>query len=664
LFGALYGYALKDPSVVADAPNVSPFPEIDEARRLVEYEAHVGRIIAWKIDAGLAAEVLDYSPTFAELENATGPIKASVNAGTHTVTIEPTNMAHSYDGFGPEATILPRHPQSLPFTVSSGQYPNTGCPGGYEPTTLPTYSASYRTSRADAGTFINVDSGDVPIHALSEWATTHFPEMTVGDALESFSNADTPAFGTELTPDPTLSLAHDGFRLWLIGSHEFNASSRVSPIFPSSPTKFWWTIEKATIHQSFGVDLTERSGWLHSTAEHGRHVVAFDGYIDGLGEAVQQGNPDVSGTYGLDGGLDWQENRTTHETPTIKRCEAPNETRTATWTRFVRPREDVAERAEANASDLEWYNANRTDLLANTPSEEDLSAVVMYPILRTHYNHLAARINGIKGISPFLFDHVVYWGEIDDGTWPAAFSSNVPVGFFCAVLSSSSRAAELGLTVQSVTESATTGYYVTASDVADKADELGLAVAHEGVHGYRTRLVPPDATEQNLWQWTHSRTPTDYRAGFLGGEELWAVSNRTETVEGYYVPHPGSGDGYIATQEHIIDLERSVNFPEIPEGWQMEFGSRLMCSPSPALAFVNDPLVEPRALETVIIDGSPTEAIETVDAPEGPAKDLEIGNEIEFPATHADITTAMESTGDPRSEWHITYIPRLLIVRT
>lgn len=671
---AVYGYVLRDPAVVADAPDVSPFPEIDTEKRLVEYDKHAGRILAWKIEAGVAAEAFDYEPTFAELENGTGPLKVSIDTGTHTITVTPTEISDSYDAMGPGSTILPRYPMELPATVASGAYPGSDCSSAYVPLTLPSYDAQYRTSRADAGTFITESTGDLPVYGLGLWSTVSYPEATVGDALESITNNKSPSLGDELTTLPDLALAHDGFRLWLTGTHEFPATSYLAPFGIGgieNDVKFWWTINQQIATQTFGVDLTDRDGWLHSTAVYGRHVVEFDGYIDGLGNAVQEGNPDVSGTYGLDEGLDWQESRAEHETPTIKRCEAPNETRTETWTRFVRPREDVSERAEINASDLEWYNLNRTDLNANSPTESDLAAVVMYPILRTHHNHLAARLNGIKAILPFRFEHVVYWGEIDDGTWPAAFSSNVPVAFYCSALSSGSRADELGITVQSVTESATTGYYVTASDVASKASELGLAFTYEGVHGYRTRLIPPDVTEQGLWQWTHSRTVEDYRAELLPDYSTWAVSTRTENAEGYFIPHPGTGDGFIATQEHIIDLIQHVNFPEIPDGWQEESGSRLLCSPVQSIGYVNDPLVEPRSLESVVIDGTPTdvwstdfEAVEMVAAPTGYPKYLEIGSELTFPATHADITTAMGSTGDARSEWQIMYIRRLLIVRT
>jgi hypothetical protein len=273
------------------------------------------------------------------------------------------------------------------------------------------------------------------------------------------------------------------------------------------------------------------------------------------------------------------------------------------------------------------------------------------------------RLNGIKAISPFLFSHVAYWGQVDDGTWPAAFSSNVPLDYYCAALSSGSRAVELGLTVQSITEAATTGYYLTITDVAAKAESLGLAMAVEGIFAYRTELVPPDVTDQAFWRWTHSNSATNYRAGYLTvADSPWAVTRRTISAEGYSIYSLGATR---FPQEHIVGFQRSVDFPELPDGWIEEAASRVLCAPTKAIGWVNDPLMEPRSIEEPPAGAWSTDYEETAvyDAPTGDPKYLEIGTELQFPADHAGITAAMDSYGDDRSEWHITYIPRLLLVR-
>jgi hypothetical protein len=313
----------------------------------------------------------------------------------------------------------------------------------------------------------------------------------------------------------------------------------------------------------------------------------------------------------------------------------------------------VVESSGTDDASIAWYNLSRTDLLANTLTDEDEAGVVMYPILWSHFNHVAMRLNGIKAVSPFLFDHVAYWGELADGTWPAAFSSNVPVTHYATALSSGSRAAELGITVQSITEAATTGYYVTIADVAAKADELGLAMALEGIHGYRTKLTPPTGLEQLLNQWFHSNSVTAYRAHYMQEvTQPWAVTRRTITDDGFACFPPGLSGNV----EGLVGLNRSVNYPEIPDGWIFESGSRLLCAPMISLGWTNDPLVEPVAR----LEFEPRERF---DAPTGDPEYLEIGNEITFPADHASITEEMESSGDDRSAWYITYIPRILIVR-
>lgn len=664
---ATYGYVVRDPSVIWSPTTGSPFPNIETSKRVFEFDKHLGRILAWKVFGGVATEYYDITPTMDELVIGSTPIRITTDSIAHTVVISNTTAGETIDAMGPESTLLPRYPKTLPHTIASGQMAAVSWYGAYDPTGVnPGYSAQYRTSRADPTTWITVSTGELPEHVISDFATRTFPEMTIGQALAGYINADTPTFGDETTPDPVLSITSDGFRLWLTGTHDFPATTRESPIQRTgdAPVKFWWTIDSQSIHQSFGVDLTARSGWLHSTSSYGRHTIDQDGYIDGLGDAIQEGNPDVSGTYGIDGGRDWTESRTTHEDPTVKRCEGTNENREETLTLSVRPKTDTSERVVDNASDLDWYNLNRTDLLANTLDDEDKAGVVMYPILWSHFNHLAMRLNSIKAVSPFLIQHVAYWGDLSDGTWPAAFSTNVPVSHFASVLGSGSRADELGLTVQSITESGDTGYYVTIADVAAKASELGLAMATEGLFSYRTRLVPPDATEQTFWQWTHSNTATAYRNAYLpSGDEQWAVSRRTISFEGYSIYSPGINR---KPQENTVDLNRSVDFPVVPEGWLSEVGSRILCAGVEAIGYVSDPLGEPRVLDEPPAGAIATEyeELDVYPAPTGDPRYLEIENEIDFPITHSTITSAMNSSGDDRSEWHVTYVPRILIVRS
>ena len=190
------------------------------------------------------------------------------------------------------------------------------------------------------------------------------------------------------------------------------------------------------------------------------------------------------------------------------------------------PLDDSCDRILENIDSRGWYATNRTDLKAGALSIEDKTKVVRVPIVREHYNHVAQRVNQLVAIRPLQFVDALWWGQIADGTegaWnntthspgvqPLPSDQNYPAGYYCAVLSSGARCSDVGgLPTNSVTVASATKRYLSASIVANRAQQLGFRFFVDRLETPRRDTGAPqwwpDTDFDELWR--------DYRTdGFL-----------------------------------------------------------------------------------------------------------------------------------------------------
>lgn len=564
-----------NPSTLNEALNAST-----KVRR---YIFHPGRLISWQ-DASGTPDPVDFTATWSELEAGTNGVKYN------TVSLEfeaDAGATTPVDVVGVGANCFPQSPVTLPFPIYTLS--------GFGDPDSPTCLAAVFTLQYAEEDYIDIDTEEVhevsqafTFYSLSQFAisgSTSY-EFTLAQLID-IQNAATggdPIEGpNEELGLPTISFGSDGWRIFAYGTQSLPFSKQ---LVPTAAQLLRCDISSTGFTEHFGVDVTGRQGVRVETRRQGRSISPYVGETDIFDVVTHYGHPDLSGTYGMAGGVEWVESRqaTSSSEKRVDSGGPGNWTQTLTGPVF--PLADSIDRIVENAADGSWYATNRTDLLAGTTTVEERQKVVRIIVMAEQYNAIAERMNSIMSVVPLTFDDVYYYGGgnsgIEDGTWnpDATWGSGSyrPADWYCAVASSGSRAAELGLTVSSSPD-----YYVTLSTVRDYADSLGLRFFARRWIGYRQYISGVGIVR--------TRSSFDDRLFLVTGDP-WC-GRCCADYDGYYIEPPNMAALPETQQwEELLYCEHSQeDGPAPPSGWALAGDDKVMVILRTWLNYSNDPLL-------------------------------------------------------------------------
>lgn len=610
---------------------------LDDAEPLYKYKFHVGPMVVVQSASGAVPSPTLVTPTWSSIVAGTGGIK--LNTTTFTLQAD-TGASTPVDVSGIGSTLAPVIPVTLPHTIDFTMG-YVACLGAEEVTTTRsgTYYDGYSTP-----------PGSVPINPTTvetdiTYATQHTAswQIDTGTNPQDYTLADAKLFedaaATELTTKPSISLASDGWRLMAYGTLDWPADIGILP-----NTLAGWDVGETSLTFYFGQDLLARSGlatedlFQITHRNYGRKYSAYAGYESG-GTTYYEGHPDLTGHYGLAGGIHYTQSRVEPTASGIDRTESPEcSTTVPTLTTQVTTANDTGERIAANYTDATWWHDNRTDLLAGVITPDDEQTLIRFPILALHYNHVAQRLNSIHWIVPFTIDSVVYYGFGEDGlndrTWPIA---HVPSNWECGVLATGSRADELGLTISgSGTES-----HLTFSTVATWADSLGLRYFRR-----RIRTILDSSGD-------YTRDDTETRRG---DTDVFEISGFCEDYYGAIVPQNSNYQGALGAVACLAAYENVEEFGvALPSGWEFPLDDIFLTVPTANVAYIDDPHDEGDAGQEELEVVSAVVADPTI----WPIAEMP---SVLTPQAVADIYTGL-GTIDDRCAWRVLLGNRFLIVR-
>jgi hypothetical protein len=613
------------PSIVWDGSSLLP-QAIDDTLPLLKFKYHPGRIVAWDDAAGLAVQS-DIVTTWTTLEAGVGGIKldvAALEVQADTGTTAPVEAV----GIG--SNLLPVWPQTMPWDLNVG-VGQISCLGVDVDSITLSLSSSYYVGL----TLITVNDTQ---YASSISIFSHLG-LDLSDSVADHGTLTSSA-ASELLAAPTVAWSSDGWRFIGSGTQSIPVSAEVVP------SAFYIPYCDVTVDgfvQHFGADLLSRGSGTGTSyfkafnRSYGRKLSPYVGVTDIFDLVYYEGHPDLSGTYGIAGGLDWEEARTENVQSALMRDDS-YQSITGTVTGAVMPLADAADTIVANLSDPAWYPLNRGRLLANSTIVSERQNLQRLPILAEHYNSIAQILNSIMAIRPLTLDNVIYYGRgtsgLADGTWTAGA---YPVDYYCAVAAVGSRAAELGVT-RTFTGG---GEHVTLASAKAWASGLGLRF-------FERRMT---AVLKSLFgSFYNSRSSADiYRNA---ASDPMFIGRCVEGTTGGFYRTPPSAPGSPYTE--LLHIEWSQETGTIPSGWRIAGDDMIMAIPRRGINWDNDPLVSTDTYEPVSVYGKTSGGIATL---------IPAGTFDASIFSQGDLLTELGLSGDDREPWELRLVNRWLIVR-
>lgn len=632
-YGGTFTQVFFKPSVVWNGQSLLP-QAIAGTTELYKYYYHLGRIISWT-DAAGTPDPLDFTPTWASLAAGTNGIK--LNIGAQQIEAN-TGATTPVDAVGIGSNVLPVWPTTLPQSI-------TFVPGvirciGVDADTV-TLDARYW----DGSAFVDV-STSYSHTSLSDFAGSG----DIDDTLNTHATLVSSSTSEQLST-PTVSWTSDGWRLVGYGT---NAIAYTLGVVPDDDDMGYCDITETGFLQHFGADVHNRGSGTGSlvyqvaSRQQGRKLSPYVGFTDIFDAVYYEGHPDLSGTYGLADGIDYVESRGTPTQSAYYRDETIG-TPADTLIARVYPLEDSADEIAANAGDGTWYDTNRTRLLAGQTEVGDRQQIIRYPVLARHYNAVAQRLNAVMAIRPLTLDNVLYYGTapggsgLDDGTWVAAAYTD---DWYCAVLSTGSRAAALGLTITGIGS----GSHLTMTTAAAWAASLGLRFFVRRLSAVR---------RMSSGSYIRTRLTTGLYREHLGAS-AWlgrcVEDNSGSTPAVYLTPEAAADIPNGLAYEELLDVEHALeDGPTPPTGWQFDGQDGIMTIPRPMVNWDNDPLVAASTYE--VVSEYPAAAVDA-SAWEAASIDNTI---IDSPTVSG--WYALSPVPDERTTWQIRLINRFFVVR-
>lgn len=535
---------------------------IDTATKLRRYAFHAGRMISWEAASSGTPVPHDFTPTWVDLEAGTNGVK--YNPATFALESD-SGATTPVDVVGIGSNIAPYVPVTLPLDLFSTTTYFLGQANAAGFAYTPTEVGDYNLLTMDGDTFIRWPVAQSFFNStastIEETLATVSTLASVHSYRAQYTGGTTGTTYQGLTA-PTVTLGSDGWKIYSHGTQDIPHSSG---FIPTQAYLMQCTTASGKLVHHWGGALLDRLLIKAQSKTHGRRLSPYVGYTDLFDVVFHDGHPDLTGTYGLAGGVEWVESRSDNSTSAAK-YDLPFPTnRTGTQTAVVYPLADSIERIAANSTDASWYATNRTALLAGGTELSDRQHVVRVYITAEQYNQVAGLLNSVMTIAPFTFDEMLYYGaggsgNIVDGTWaPGATWDTggsvyaVPVNYYCAVASSGSRADSMGITVTSSPD-----HYITTTGVRDWCDSMGIRFFVRRLTGFRRYVsgigvIPTTSTAE------------DRRVHL--GTGAW-VCDMSADGSGYYLTPP-----LTSCPEEIEITVRAEHAqgdgPTLPTGWQL-----------------------------------------------------------------------------------------------
>lgn len=579
-----------DPTEVWDGAALLP-QAISGSEKLAKYEHHLGKILVVQDASGVTPTMATITPDWTTIAAGTGGIKfaASTGAVPHTLTISSdTGAVTPVDIFGVGSTVTPRFPKTLPATIRCDQV-GIGVEVAVDDRRIngvdeATFSAtvlgvSHSVTYYEFGQ--RTGGGDALF--TSPATASHWSTLTDHATLASSAV-------TEQAATPTIAWKSDGWRLVACTAATYEPALEVWPVdasgYPETQLALIDQDDGFTI--SCGNDVLARDSWDITLRTYGRRMSAYVGTESG-GVVTYSEHPDYLGFEPIRGGIEFRENRISPTDAATLRTESIGITAAGTFTLPVFPSPDSGEVLARNATDAAWYASHRTDLLAETIPVEDTEELVRLTILAAHYNHVAQRLNGIFCIDPFLFEDVVYYGELEDATWPFAV---VAPDYHCCVANSGSRAASLSISVSTLTINSVSGKYVTKANVKTFAAAAGLRYYVEELSGlYDWDGASDESLSTSYYSENDNTLPYRYSQSLVGAV-YGVVGVDDGTTRGPASIGPGIRYGDDPTLGAMLELEATSDVGTAPPAtWVFDGASWLYTYAHSTVHYDNDPLV-------------------------------------------------------------------------
>lgn len=608
---------------------------LEASAKAYQLRYHLGRIISWE-DAAGTPDPHDFTPTWATLAAGTNGVKwdeSTLTLSANTGAVTPV------DAIGVGSNLLPMQPDTLPYDASFALSRIRAIGVGQSTETL---SAQYWNGSA----FVTV-SEDYTLNEAtnaSEGITGDYASPVSADAADALSTIGTLASsnGTEALSVPTVSWKSDGWRVVGYGTQSLAYTLGTLPGETELP---YCVLGASSLTQHFGADILNRGYFDGMSRQHGRELSDYVGFTDVHGTVYYEGHPDLTGNYQLAGGIDYVEDRQTNDESEVLRDD-PLTQAIETTTRGVNVyvMQDSVENVVANAADGSWYASNRTRLLAGTPTTAEKQRLVRYPMLARHYNAVAQYLNSIMSIRPLTLDDVLYYGlaygtgGIADGTWTAAA---YPPNYYCAVLSTGSKASALGITITG----SGSEKHLTLSTAAAWAATLGVRFCKRRMASHR-RLSGGVPIRTRLTNALYRLYPSN---------PVWVgrcVEDNSASTPPNYLANPS-----VTNYEELISVEYGYESgAALPTGWTWANDAKLMTVPRPSVNWTNDPTED--APGNSVLQVWPAAEV-----------DAEAWDATDFDNTTLDSPTIsalyeLSPIPDARTTWQVQLANRFYIVRT
>jgi hypothetical protein len=597
----------EDPRTVWDGRNMLPRTLATDCR-IGELLYHLGNVLSFDDADTTGTAARDTIADWATLELAAGVAGVTATASGNTLTISAaTGMTAPVDAMGVTSNILPASPTTLPVVNTDGIALDGDAATGIK-TSVEGLSAQYTDQ---------TDPGDPPIDVEEDVAKGVRSAFLFDSALtvwgsdldDAGSLDDDGGTGTEVVTIPSVSWSSDG---WRIVGHGSSTLPTFAGYAVTQTELRRGTFTSTTVALPFGGNVIDgRDDFADPlfSSKFTREISDYVGATDIFDQVFYYGHPDAGDAEGLDAGIDWEPSRQINTASEFKRDEAPaNQQATRNLPVYVLT--DTGDRVLANYETAGWYLANRAD--AQSLQVEDEQKLVRVKVMAAHFNRVSQRLQSITHIYPFTADDVLWYGDIEDGTWPWA-EPQKPTGFHRTVLSSGSRVDALGITVSSVTYDSTTGYYVTQSNWAAWAAGVGLTF-----HSWRLRSPEEgpiaasefptldSATGATWWRYT---ADSCHLGGFTTGVErsftyatlpdppgVVSFTDEEKLVppaDWFNITTPNAGVGFPAGQiwvsEYVNELAYGTESSPAPSGWQRATDDRLLIYPIAHIGYADDP---------------------------------------------------------------------------
>lgn len=635
--------AISDPTICWDGSSFLP-QAIGSSTRFAEYYFRLGDVLSVDEASTTATPTRGVMESWSSLEGAgTQGLVGAVSVDSIEISKTGSRTA-PVDAVGFGTNLIPSNAVTLPYTATA---PRPSVTVGGQKVSVVTLERGYGSGPTVVAT--DVDQSVSSLGWGTNASVTAWSTLGTIEALVAGEPSD------ETTTLTDQLFKSDGWRFLQTGKVVYDLST--CPDLDGNLDSATWGSSYVSIPWS--EDLFARTTWAHTASRVGRKLSENSGYESG-GTVYYEGHPDLDGFAGLAAGVDWNAARVAPVASVVKKTEeAPSMTQTNNLP--VIPLTDAADRIAANYATSGWWATNRTALLAG-PSVDDQQRIVRLPILREHFNHVAERLNSIVSIRPFLFEDVLWYGSLADGGWFSGINENVDK-YYCPVLSTGSRADELGLTVYSATYEEDLGpdqtnYYVKADEVAAISASLGFPFLLERMESPRYQRI--DDFDYRMF------SSEDWDDVFRYHSNAIVIAHHTSLTAGMLWPPADWVDVSAAYVAPIFKHERYVEeVSDLPSSWTLNTDSKFLIVPRPILNWDNDPIAD--GIDPVTLNPIPDgdEPISVVDA-------LTTGGTLVYGSASvsgvmdptAIATLIGESLVDGREAFEVRLINRLYYQRT